>query len=107
MACGPTGLSTSAPSALSWKPIAVTPPRATGDCTRRFPTVASTCGSGGSEFTGSGAGRLDGLRATALVVERRQAQGHDGEDGDDDEQREPPGALLRATSVRTKPRGVP
>ena len=38
-----------------WKPTAVRPPWATGDCTRRFPTVASTWGSGGAELTGSGA----------------------------------------------------
>ena len=56
--CGPTGLRTSAPSALPWNPTAVTPPCATGDSMRRLPTVASTCESGGAEVTGSGAGRL-------------------------------------------------
>src|ERR671918_303139 len=55
-ACGPAGWSTSAPSAEPWKPTAVTPPSATGDSTRRFPTVARICGSGGAEVTGSGAG---------------------------------------------------
>ena len=65
-AWGPTGWSVSEPSALEWKPTAVTPPCATGDWIRRFPTVASTCGCGGADVTGA----LAGAPASGELLER-------------------------------------